>query len=127
MVPFGLGQGQQLGGAHAFLLTSMDRHSDEVERLRQLLERNVPEIASGVAEIRGIARTAGSRVDVVRWSDSIEKFIGHLFAPNKLVQIRYDEPNRRATITLALDVIDSSTTMRLKLGSELVGWNLVLG
>jgi transcription termination/antitermination protein NusA len=122
------------------------------------------EIASGVVEIRGIARKAGSRsiivvsgrdeatdpvgavvgnrgsrikpivselggekVDVVRWSDSIEKFIGNLFAPNKLVQIRYDEPNRQATITFALDVIDPSSTMRLKLGSDLVGWNLVLG
>ncbi len=141
----------------------MDEGSDDVMRLRQVLESNVPEICSGVVQIRGIARRAGVRsvvvvsagelsidavgavvgnrgnriktivaelagekVDVVRWSDSIERFISNLFTPNKVLQIRYDEPQRRAIVTLAQDVNDSTTTMRLKLASDLVGWSLAL-
>jgi transcription antitermination factor NusA-like protein len=149
--------------ARGLLLIYMGQDSDDVGQLRRLLEEQIPEIASGVVQIRGLARNAGrhsmvvvgahdaavdvvaavvgsrgsrikkivaklggERIDVVRWSTSLEPFIGNLFAPNKVLRIRYDEPHRRAIIFLALDVIDDHVEMRLKLGSELVGWNLVL-
>jgi transcription antitermination factor NusA-like protein len=62
----------------------------------------------------------------VRWSDLIEQFLGNLFSPNKVLRVRYDAANRRASITLDVDVIEFSTTMRLRLASELVGWDLAL-
>jgi N utilization substance protein A len=43
----------------------MDQDSGDVARVRGLIEATVPEIESGVVEIRGIARKPGSRCILV--------------------------------------------------------------
>ena len=130
-----------------------------------MLEKHVPDIASGVVQIRGIARKAGIRsivvveahdpavdsvgavvgsrggrikplvaeldyekVDVVRWSDSTDHLIGNLIAPNRVLEIRYDEPTRQARITLQPGEREASLLdqTRLALASELMGWKLIV-
>ena len=143
----------------------MNEDSDPVRQVRQLLEKYVPDIASGVVRVRGIARKAGVRsivvvqaddpavdsvgavvgnrgtrikplvaeldyekVDVVRWSDSMDRLIGNLIAPNRFLEIQYDEVTRQAKITLQPDQMEVSLLdpIRLALASELVGWKLVV-
>ena len=143
----------------------MNQDADSVRQLRRLLEKHVPPIASGVVQIRGIARKAGVRsiivvqahdpavdpvgsvvgsrgsrikplvaeldyekVDVVRWSDSLDHLIGNLIAPNRVLEIRYDEPTRHARITLQPDQREASLLdpTRLALASELAGWKLIV-
>lgn len=146
---------------------AMDRGSNEISEIRLLLDKHVPEIASGVVEVRGIARRPGVRtiilmagsdpsvdvvgavvgergvrvkklvaelrnemVDVVRWSDSLDQLIGNFIAPNRKLQIVYDEAARQAVITLSPDQRPDAafavSPNRLELVSELVGWALVV-
>jgi N utilization substance protein A len=141
----------------------MNRDTDDAGQLRELLVTHVPEVASGVVEIRGIARKVGTRslvivdardpavdavgavvgrrgcrikpvvaelgyemVDVVRWSDSLDQLIGNLIAPNRALEIHFEEPARQATITILPDQRDAALLdpIRLALASHLVGWKL---
>ena len=143
----------------------MNQDSDPVGQLRRLLEKHVPDVASGVVQIRGIARKTGVRsivvveahdpavdpigtvvgsrgsrikplvaelnfekVDVVRWSDSLDHLIANLIAPNRVLEIRYDDATRQARITLRPDQREDSVLKptRLALASELVGWKLIV-
>lgn len=68
------------------------------------------------------------KVDVVRWSDSLDRLIGHLIAPNRVLEISCGEATRQATITLQPDQREPSllNSTRLALASELGGWQLVI-
>ena len=50
-----------------------------------------------------VAELDNEKVDVVRWSDSLDQLIGNLIAPNRILEIRYDEATRQARITLQPD------------------------
>ena len=55
---------------------------------------------------------------------SVDRFLGNLFAPNKVLRVRYDASNRRASITLAADVTDSSPVRirRVSLKQDASAW-----
>jgi transcription termination/antitermination protein NusA len=144
---------------------AMNENSDAVGQLRRLLDKYVPAVASGVVQVRGIARKAGVRsivvvqahdpavdsvgavvgnrgsrikplvaelnyekVDVVRWSDSLDHLIGNLIAPGRIAAIHYHEPTRQARITLQSDQGEAWAfdPIRLALASELAGWKLTV-
>lgn len=90
----------------------MNQDSDAIGQLRRLLEKHVPDIA----------------FDVVRWSESLDRLIGNLIAPNRILEIYYDEPTRQARITLQPGQRERSllNPTRLALASELVGWQLIV-
>ncbi len=75
-----------------------------------------------------VAELGYEKVDVVRWSDSLDRLIGNLVAPNRVLAISYDEATRQARISLQPDQREPSLLdlTRLELASELVGWKLVL-
>ena len=75
-----------------------------------------------------VAELDNEKVDVVRWSDSLDHLIGNLIAPNRVLEIHYDESNRQARITLQPDQKETSLLdpIRLALASELVGWKLIV-
>ena len=75
-----------------------------------------------------VAELGYEKVDVVRWSDSLDHLIGNLIAPNRILQIRYEEPTRQARITLQHDQREASLLdpIRLALASELAGWKLIV-
>ena len=149
----------------------MDAHSQETEVVRQLFQKHVPEVASGVVEIRGIAREVGvlsvlvvysadgavfdtvgacvgprgsrvqeivrelngERIEIVRWSDSVESLIGNLVAANRVLEVSFDDATHVATVTLRPDrtpfpagaeVPERVQTARLRLASRLVGWDI---
>ena len=134
--------------------------SDEVLRL---LKAQIPELASGVVEIKGIVRERGQRtifavhstdgaidpvgscvglrgiriktvseqlsgekIDIVRWSESTERFISNLIAPAKAERIVLDESARSATIHASPHyraLIIGRHGSRLQMLSRLLGWD----
>jgi hypothetical protein len=85
------------------------------------------EILTGVKELLDVPTQSVELGD--DRSDSMDQFIGNLLAPKNVLRISYDEITRRATIDLAPDPMRLSSEVdpiRLRLGSELVGWDLVL-
>ncbi len=149
----------------------MDAHSQETEVVRHLFQKHVPEVASGVVEIRGIAREVGvlsvlvvysadgavfdtvgacvgprgsrvqeivrelngERIEIVRWSDSVEALVGNLLAANCVLKVSFDDAAHVATVTLRPDRTpfpagaeepERVRTARLRLASRLVGWDI---
>jgi transcription termination/antitermination protein NusA len=142
----------------------MRSQPDEIEEVRRLFHEHVPEVASGVIEIKGIARTLGKRaivavrstdesvdpvgscvgqrgirvktivrelrgekLDIVRWSDSLEELLINSLSPAKIDAIYPNESTHRAIIFTNIDdkaSIMHNDGLRLKLVSCLVGWDL---
>ncbi len=142
----------------------MHAQSDGSQEVRQLFHEHVPELASGIVEIKGIAREPGQRtivavhstdsnidavgafvgergkrvraivqqmsgekIDIVRWSDSVEQFICNLLAPAKVERIALENATHRATIHARRDqrsLIIGRQGSRVHLMSRLVGWDL---
>jgi N utilization substance protein A len=142
----------------------MKAQPDEIEEVRRLFHEHVPQVASGVVELKGIARERGyltivavrsidssveavaacvgergvriktikrhlttETINIVLWSDSLERFLNNLFAPVKIEGIILNEVARYATLFTSLDdkaLLISRGEMRLKLGSRLTNWDI---
>jgi N utilization substance protein A len=142
----------------------MHRQPDEGEEVRRLFHEHVPQVASGVVEIKGIARMHGQRtilavhstdssvdpvgscvgergihvkaivqqlsgekIDIVRWSDSVEEFIRNLLAPARAERIILDGGTHRATIYASPDLrslIIGRHGSTLEMMSQLAGWDI---
>ncbi len=71
----------------------------------------------------------GDKVDIVRWSDSLQDFIRNLLAPARVEHIAFDIAAHRATVTVAADstvTLTKNGGIRLRLASRLAGWDLQL-
>lgn len=69
----------------------------------------------------------GEKLDLVRWSDSLETFLTHLVAPAKVEGVILNEVARHAIIFTNPDqkaLARGRDGSRLKLISRLVGWEL---
>jgi hypothetical protein len=80
-----------------------------------------------------VAELDYEKVDVVRWSDSMDRLIGNFIAPNRFLKIQYDEATRQARITLQPDRREPSLLNPTRLdGTEWMGdgpplWNGCVG
>ena len=150
------------------MFTNMIAHSDGSEEVRRLFYEQVPELASGVVEIKAIARERGRRsklavhsndptvdpigtlvgwrgilvkavvqqlegekIDIFRWSESVEELIRHALHPTVVRSITFDAGGQSARITvdsLRSDAysMDPGDPVGLRLASRLVGWELEL-
>ncbi len=107
--------------------------SDEADPVRWLLMQAVPEVASGVVEIKAIAHERwkskiavhscdqnvdpvraclefakeqgqkGHSIDLIRWDERVETFISEAMAPAEIAEVVVDHSLRRAIVTLAKD------------------------
>jgi N utilization substance protein A len=70
----------------------------------------------------------GERIDVVRWSESLQDYIRNLLAPAKVEQLTFDATAHRATVAVSGDTttLTSDGGIRLILASRLAGWDLHL-
>lgn len=142
----------------------MHTRPDEIEEVRRLFHKHVPQVASGVIEIKGIARERGQRtiisvystdssvdpvaccvgergirvkavvqelsgekIDIVRWSDSLEEFIRNLLTPARVERIILDEAKHRATIHASSDqrsLIIGRHGSRLEMMARLAGLDI---
>jgi len=74
-----------------------------------------------------VRQLAGEKMDVVLWSESLERFLKNLFAPAKVEGIIFNEAAHSATIFTSPDymaLLIGPGGSRLKLASQLVGWDL---
>jgi N utilization substance protein A len=74
-----------------------------------------------------VQQLSGEKVDIVRWSDSVEQFIRNLLAPARPERIILDEATHRATIFASADqraLIVGRRGARLEMMSRLAGWQL---
>ena len=132
--------------------------------VRQLFHEYVPEVANGLIEIKGIARStgkevmvavwstderinavascmgqrgirvktimqslSGEKIDIVLWSDSMKQFLMHCLNPAHIDDIHTEESARRAVIFTNFEnkrLLNANDGLRLKLVSQLVGWDL---
>jgi len=70
---------------------------------------------------------SGEKIDIVRWSDSVETFLINCLSPAHIDDIHTDATARRAIIFTNFDnnqLINANEGLRLKLVSQLVGWDL---
>jgi N utilization substance protein A len=152
--------------------------NDEEALIRTLISREVPEVASGVVEVRAVARIpgvrtkvmvasndasvdpvgacvgwAGSRVkrvvdslggeplDLIPWSDSLEKRIRLALAPFQIHRLELDEPAHRAYVVVSppalvqrmgegaaghLERTIGQAAVQSDLAGRLVGWQINL-
>jgi N utilization substance protein A len=138
--------------------------SSSHERIRQLLRAHVPEIASGVVEVKGIARKEGERlliavhsadfrtcpvgaivglrgerikamvnefkgekIDVIRWSGSLETFIRNALAPIHVEHLAMDASTKIAKAYARAENLATAgvpTALKCQLISELLRWKV---
>ena len=142
----------------------MNAGSNENAEIRRLFSEHIPEVASGVVELKSIARVTGQRtmvavqssdpgicpvgscvgfrgvrvkaimkrltgdkVDIVRWSESVEEFIRNALAPVRVERIVFDPAAHSATVHASPEnrsLITRDQGSRLRLISRLVGWEM---
>ena len=76
---------------------------------------------------RMVSELGGEKIDIIRWEESAERFIGNLLAPFRLVRVSFDDAAREAR-AVAKQPSGSRPPLDLKLRSEmlmsLAGWKL---
>jgi N utilization substance protein A len=76
-----------------------------------------------------IGQLPGEKLDIVRWSGSIEEFIRNALAPAKVERIVLDAAAHRATVHASREyfaLIHGRQDMRRELVSKLVGWHILV-
>ena len=72
-------------------------------------------------------RLEGEKLDIVRWSASIEEYIREIFAPAVIEKVVLDQNGRRAKVYVPADMrslVIGRRGMRLELARQLTGWRL---
>jgi N utilization substance protein A len=70
---------------------------------------------------------SGEKIDIVLWSNSLEDFLKNLFAPARIEGFIFNDSAHSATIFTSLEdkaLIVGPERSKLKLVSQLVGWDL---
>ena len=129
-----------------------------------LFRREVPEVASGAAEIKAIAREPGSRskvavtsnkpgvdpvgscvgqkgvrvqavidelngekIDVIQWSEDLQKFIVAALSPAEKIKVKLDEKEKTAFVTVPEDQLSlaiGKDGQNARLAAKLTGWKI---
>ncbi len=132
--------------------------------LVKLFEMEVPELASGALEVKGVAREPGSRtkiaiasrdphvdpvgslvgqrgvrvstvmaalggerIDIIDWSEDALAFIKESLSPATILEVKLDEENHRATVTVSEDqqsLAIGRGGQNVRLAAKLTGWNI---
>jgi N utilization substance protein A len=132
--------------------------------LVKLFEMEVPELASGALEVKGVARESGSRtkiaisstdphvdpvgslvgqrgvrvstvmaalggerIDIIDWSEDQSAFIKESLSPATILEVKLDEENHRATVTVTEDqqsLAIGRGGQNVRLAAKLTGWNI---
>ena len=72
-------------------------------------------------------RLSGEKLDIVRWSDSVEEYLRNLLAPAVIKRMVLDESSRRATIYVPAEMrplVNGFRGLRIELTKQLLGWRI---
>ncbi len=74
-----------------------------------------------------ITELGGEKIDIIEWSDRTETFIGSALSPAKISEVKLDEENRSATITVDPDQFSLAVGkggQNVRLAAKLTGWRI---
>lgn len=134
------------------------------EILKELFRIEIPEIASGAVEIKGLAREAGARskvavasreknidpigscigqrgnriqtiiseiggekIDIIEYSDELERFISNALSPAKVVGLTLDKESKTAIAKVKADQFSlaiGKAGQNVRLAAKLTGWKI---
>ncbi len=134
------------------------------EMIRKMFELEVPEIASGIVEIKAIAREAGARskiavyteqdnidpvgscvgqrgtrvqtvinelggekIDIIEWSEEVDRFITHALSPASVIKVDLDKEEKKATVQVREDQLSlaiGKAGQNVRLAAKLTGWKI---
>jgi len=138
-------------------------HAGLVERLFEL---EIPEVADGIVQIKGIAREPGHRtkiavhstnekvdpvgacvglrgarvknivhelngekIDIIKWSDDVGKYVENALSPAKLKRVEVNEAAKSVTVIVSEDQLSLAIGKKgqnARLTAKLVGWKVDL-
>ncbi len=73
-----------------------------------------------------VSELGGEKIDIIRWDESAERFIGNLLAPLRLIRVSFDDATREARV-VAMQPFSSRPplmTLRSEMLMRLTGWKL---
>ncbi|MCE9629007.1 MAG: transcription termination factor NusA [Candidatus Vogelbacteria bacterium] len=74
-----------------------------------------------------ITELGGEKIDIIEWSDRTETFIGSALSPAKINEVKIDEENRSATISVDPDQFSLAVGkggQNVRLAAKLTGWRI---
>lgn len=105
-----------------------ERAKVAVESLRDEVDAKGACIGVRGVRIRAVvALLAGEKVDVVEWSDDPAIYVARALAPAPVLAVRIDQESRRATVTVAPDVLSLAIGregQNARLAARLTGWRI---
>lgn len=69
----------------------------------------------------------GEKIDIVRWNENIEKFIGEALSPAKAISVQADEESKTALVTMPdsqLSLAIGKSGQNVRLAARLTGWRI---
>src|SRR6185437_2699317 len=93
----------------------------------RLFELEVPEISSGVVEIKAAAREPGHRTKIAVWSNDPVELIQNALAPARVREVRLDEQTGTATVVVSdyqLSLAIGKEGQNARLAARLTGWRI---
>jgi len=69
----------------------------------------------------------GEKIDIVRWNENIEKFIGEALSPAKAISVKCDEETKTALVTMPdsqLSLAIGKSGQNVRLAARLTGWRI---
>lgn len=74
-----------------------------------------------------INELGGEKIDIIEWSEKVEKFISNALAPAKVLNVKLDEDNRIALAEVASDQLSlaiGKAGQNVRLAAKLTGWKI---
>lgn len=74
-----------------------------------------------------IDELGGEKIDIIEWSENVEKFIRSAISPAKVIRIERDEEGKSAKVIVPLDQLSLAIGRQgqnVRLASKLVGWQI---
>lgn len=120
-------------GEGTLVLRSVTRDPGERAKVAVESRRDEVDAKGACIGLRGVriravvALLAGEKVDVLEWSEDPATYIARALAPAPVLAVRIDQDSRRATVTVAPDVLSLAIGregQNARLAARLTGWRI---
>ena len=74
-----------------------------------------------------ITELGGEKIDIIEWSENMEKYVSNALSPAKIISVKIDEKNRGALVLVPEDQISLAIGQRgqnVRLAAKLTGWKI---
>ena len=92
-----------------------------------LFRQEVPEMETGAVEIKGIAREAGRRTNIITFDENVDTYIRNALSPAEVVKVEIDKEAKTAKVYVSEDqqsIAIGRGGQNVRLASRLTGYEL---